>query len=59
MNFGGESEKTSEDLEQVYNILDFGFSQRSGNSQLGGSRGFMKKIIPMPVKDDSSNHFDT
>jgi hypothetical protein len=26
MNFGVESERTSEDLEQIYNILDAGFS---------------------------------
>jgi hypothetical protein len=58
MKFGAESEKTSEDLEQIYNMLD-GFSQ-SGNSQLGGSKGFTKKMIPgPPPKDDSSNHLDT
>lgn len=55
VNFGGESEHTSEDLELIYNILDKGFSQ-GGNSVLGGSRGFMKKMIPAaPKRDDSSN----
>jgi len=45
MNFGDE-ETSDQDLEQIYNMLDAGFSQ-GGNSFLGGSKGFMKKIIPI------------
>jgi hypothetical protein len=46
MNFGGEEKSEDQDLEQIYKILDAGFSQ-GGNSVLGGSKGFMKRIIPL------------
>lgn len=46
-NFDDENEETSEELEEIYNILDVGLSAQGSSQRMGGSRhGPQKRMLP-------------